>query len=162
MVTLLFILFIIVLIASLKKKKHNTQEDEEARLEFPNFAITAQPMSSWSKVWNMALDKRHLLQYASYQNGIVTLRNEKGKEIKDPLSSLHVDFENCKGQISYRVKGPSGRISFYQTTNISKDEWTVISNMLCIAGSTRGEEIFGKAYKRANYISSAIKVLSKL
>lgn len=159
MFTLLFILIIVCVVCGMKKKKHNSSSDEQARREFPNFTIHASEMSTFSKIWNLALVKSELLKYISFKNGWVTIRMENGKEINGALSELHVDFEKTQGMIYYTIKSPGGKVKFYRTTNISDKEWDVINCLLCLAGSTRGEEIFSSAYKRIGYVNSALKVL---
>lgn len=144
---------------SLKKKKHNSLQDMENRNNFPDFVVVATPMSTFSKILNLAVDKRELLKSISYKKGLVTIKMENGKDFIGMLSDLHVDFAKNQGLISYNIKSVNDKVSFYQTTNISNKQWDVINSMLCLAGSTRGEDIFGTAYKQIGYVNTALKAL---
>lgn len=159
MITFIIIVSVIFIIVSMKKKTHNSIGDMEARDNFPPFSITAPEMSTFSKIMNLAIDKSSLLHYISYYNGLVEIRMKNGKGLVSKLSTLHVDFSKNQGLIVYYVKSPAGKVEFYQTTNITNKQWDVINSLLCLAGSTRGEEIFGSTYKKIGYVNMALKAI---
>ena len=75
---------------------------------------------------------------------------------------MYVEFSKSKSLIFYTVKYNNKKIHFYQTTNISKKEWFVISYVLCLAGTTRGMYFFGTSRKRVKQINKALDIINKL
>lgn len=159
---LIIVLMIICVIMASRKDKHNIREDEEALSRIPPFYVQAEEMGTFSKILNLAVDKSQLLAYFCYNNGGITVTTEDGNSIGGPLCGLFVDFQKLNGLISYTISGYGKSICFYQTTNISDKQWDAINAVLCLAGETRGKEIFSKSAKVAGGISTAIKAINFL
>lgn len=163
MVTFLIILLTIIAVCvASKKKKRDTQEDFNARVQYPNFTVKAKPMSTMSKVVNLAVNKSQLLDIISYDKGNVYILMQDGKELIGELSKLFVEFSKSGGLIGYKVQSSTTKVQFYHTTNISSEEWELINGLLCLAGTTRGEYVFSKSYKNTNTALKAYKIISKL
>lgn len=162
MITLTIIFVVIVIILSTRKDKHNRAADWGKIMSIPSFTIYARPMSSTSKILNMAWAPSNILQTFCFDRGNVTIITESGKRIIAPLGALFVDFQDIKGMITYDVYYQGTKLSFYQTTNITKEEWHRISQVLCLAGQTRGMAIFGKAYNRTKKLNMFVKVINHL
>ncbi len=162
----MFTLFIIILIVAAcvasKKKKHNTEADESARCEYPSFEVKARPMSTFSKVVNLAFEKSELIDTISYHQGWVVIRMQNGKVLKGELSSLFVDFDKVNGVFIYKVKSAKTKVEFYRTTNITDEEWKLIDGMLMLAGTTCGEYVHGETYKNNGRVNTAVNIISKL
>ena len=162
MVTFLFICFVaLVFYKSLKKDKHNAKADAEKMMSIPAFSVKAKPMSTVSRVLNLAFSDKNNLDYFSFTpNGYVVIRMANGNVMSDYLRNMHVDFVKYHGMIQYEVKGGGKKFSFMKISNLSDNEWDAISGVLVLAGSTRGKEIFGRKYKNMEFISKAIRLIS--
>jgi hypothetical protein len=134
--------------------------DEYSKI--PSFEVVAKPMDTFGKVMNLALSDKLLLQYFSYKDGVVNLRMKSGKELTSQLKELHVEFSKSYGTVFFELKSNGTKLEFYQTTNISENEWDAIASILCLAGYTSGKYIFSKDYQAANYVIKAINIISKL
>lgn len=162
MITLFIIIVIVCIIWGCKKDKHNVAEDATTLASIPSFTVTAKPMSTFSKVMNLAYDDNQLLQSFSYSNQLVVIRMKSGKTISCPLVNLSVAFQKQTGNIFYTVKGCGVKIDFYQTTNISDKEWDAINSILCLAGETYGRDMFSKTAKKLGYINLALKAIKAI
>lgn len=163
MLTFCFIIFMVVCVIKMAQKdKHNEEEDANEISQLPSFHVEAKPMSTFSKVVNLAIIPKNLLQSFSYSNGSVSIATQSGQMIQSSLRDLFVDFEKANGNITYTIKCGRKKISFYQTTNISNQEWNAINSVLCLAGSTRGRNMFSKEAKYAGMINMALKAIKAL
>lgn len=162
MITLFIIFIIICVIMMSKKDKHDAAEDAVAISNLPSFTIHAKPMSTASKILNLAVMKSQLVRSFSYANEYVTIVMENGDRLHSSLGAMSVQFEKTNGMISYTVKGNGSKVSFYQTTNISNKEWDAINSVLCLAGTTWGRDIFSKEAKYAGYVNIALKAIKAL
>ena len=162
MLTFLLICFIFfVFYKALKKDKHNVYADEKKIMSIPAFSVQAKPMSTVSRVLNLAFSDKNNLDYFSFTpNGYVVLRMANGNVMSDHLRNMHVDFVKYHGMIQYEVKGGGKKFSFMKINNFSDNEWDAISGVLVLAGSTRGKDIFGRKYKSMEFISKAIRLIS--
>lgn len=163
MFTLLIILFVVIaIIKASKKDKHNVQEDLYAMARLPSFVINAKPMNTFSKIINLAVDKSELLKTFSYSNGRISIVTENGRILSAQLKDIFVDFDKQNGVITYTIKAPNQKIKFYKTTNISNMEWDAINSVLCLAGSTRGRNLFSKEAKYVGFVNVALKAINAL
>lgn len=147
---------------SMKKDKHDVEQDTEDLAKLPSFSIVAKPMSTFSKLVNLAINKGELLHSFSYSNASITIVLENGKTLSAPLRDLFVEFEKISGMLYYRVNSNCTKVKFYQTTNISNKEWEAISSVLCLAGSTRGRSMFSKEAKMLGLINVAAKAIKAI
>lgn len=162
MITLFIIFGIICIVMMSRKDKHNAEEDAIAISSLPSFKVEARSMSTLSKVLNLAIVKSELLQSFSYSNEIVSITMQNGKNLTGNLKDLSVQFEKPNGTITYVVKCEGKKVSFYQTSNITGKEWEAINSVLCLAGTTRGRDMFSKAAKYTGYLNVALKAIKAL
>lgn len=87
---------------------------------------------------------------------------QNGTSITGPIRDLTAIFDKSNGLITYTVKCNGKQVSFYQTTNITNKEWDSINSVLCLAGTTRGRDIFSKETKYVGYINIALKAIKHL
>ena len=161
MITLCIILFI-VLIFAYRKDKHDHDADDDQLAQRPPFSIKAKPMSTISKLANLALLKSQLIDTFSYSNKSICIVMQNGKSISAPLKDIFVDFEKVRGIVEYKIKYNKQSVNFYKTTNISNKEWDAINSVLCLAGSTRGRSTFSKEAKYLGYVGTALKAIKAL
>lgn len=161
-----FIIVILILVFAIiidcQNDKHDVNKESELILKLPPFRIEAKSMSKISQFWNLAYNPAELLKSFNYSNGGISVVMQNGLNITAPLSDVYVEFSKSKSLIFYTVKYNNKKIHFYQTTNISKKEWFVISYVLCLAGTTRGMYFFGTSRKRVKQINKALDIINKL
>lgn len=162
MVTFFVIFIIVACILAARKDKHNKEEDDLAIANLPSFSILAKPMSTFSKIINLAINKRQLLHSFSYTNGTVTLVTEDGRWLSSELSNLKVQFEKVNGIVSYSLTSKNQKMKFYQTTNITSQEWDAINGVLCLASTTWGRSIFSKQAKNLGRVITAMKFIKAI
>lgn len=162
MITLFMIFAFICIILACRKDKHNVEEDAVAISNLPSFTIQAKPMSTVSKIVNLAVVKSELLQSFSYFNGMVSIVMENGNRFNALLCEMSVQFDKYNGNVTYTIKGNGRKVTFYQTTNISNKEWDAINSVLCLAKNTWGRDIFSKEAKYAGYVNMALKAIKAL
>lgn len=162
MITIFIIFAIICILMASKKDKHNKAADAAALAQLPPFQVVAKPMSTASKIINLAVSKSQLLQFFSYSANTVTIQTQDGNWIKSSLGALSVQFVKDKGVVSYFLNSQGRKLKFYSTTNISNNEWDAINYTLCLAGTTYGRDIFSKEAKYAGYINMALKAIKHL
>lgn len=158
----LLVLFVIAMVSIFKKDSHNRSREDATLDRLPSFTVHARPMSTFSKIMNLAASKGELLQTFSYSNRTVTIVTQDGKRLESPLASLKVRFEKYHGTVIYEIKSGSQKTSFYQTTNVTNSEWKAISNVLSLAGTTWGRDKARKKGLFSNYEDTTIKAINDI
>lgn len=64
--------------------------------------------------------------------------------------------------VSYSLTNKSQKMTFYQTTNITLQEWDAINGVWCLASTTWGRSIFSKQAKNLGRVITAMKFIKAI
>ena len=168
MFTLLIItLTVCAIVASIKeyntKDKRSDTSDQKIQ-ELPPIHIHSLRNSTGKKLLTMEFFESNnaILEDFNYNNGYLTLTMRNGKSITGLLSQMAVRFTDNNGFIAVSVKSNGKEVSFSKLDNFTADQWDTIINVLMLAGTTYGSNIFGSAYKNMKRANLVMKIISKL
>lgn len=145
MCTALFITVVIVVIvmisSSKKKDKRPANYDNEVN-NLPNIEYHSREMSGTDKALNLWPNDSKLLDYFSYQNGILFLRMRNGQSLSGPIRQFSADFTPVNGgnyQVDLKFNGQKMCVFTYYHL-FTDEEWYHMIAYLMYCGETRGVE----------------------
>lgn len=160
---ILIVLFIIVVIVSLKPKQKSQNEMVQAQNSLPNIYLQERNMGGLLKTLNLAFDDSVVLQYFSYENGVVTLTMKNGATMKAPLSDMEVSYSTYVSEIHATVVAYGRKQKVITYDNFNKHEWEVILRVLALAGRTYGTSfLVGNVDNTQKNIREILKELNRI
>ena len=137
--TLIIIIVIGIIIYSAITPNNKTQgEINQAKHQLPNIYLQARNMGGLLKTLNLAFDDSIILQFFSYENGVVTLTMKNGAILKASLADMEVSFEVLVNSIQTTIVAHGRKQKVITYDNFNKNEWEVILRVLALAGRTYG------------------------
>jgi len=177
---LIVIVFIIIVAACSKEEKKVKKPDTKASNfsellnKLGNISYQAQDLSRIENAF-YNWDKNALLDYFSYQNGILTIRMKNGNILSGPIQQFSVQFDASsydieKYQACVEYNGNQATIDSGLLKNLfAEQEWSDIFTYLTYCGTTYDTYVFSQAAleerrkaKKIKNVKDGIKLGSKI
>lgn len=137
--TLIIIIIIgIIIYASVTPNNKTQGEIRQVKNQLPNIYLQSRNMGGLLRTMNLAFDDASILQYFSYENGVVTLTMKNGATLKAPLANMEVSYSTYISDIKMDISAYNRKVSVIAFDNYNEHEWEVIIRVLALAGKTYG------------------------
>ena len=150
--TLIIIIVIgIIIYASVTPSNKTQGEISQVKNLLPNIYLQSRNMGGLLRTMNLAFDDSSILQFFSYENGVVTLTMKNGATLKAPLANIEVGYSTYISDVQMTVAAYNRTLNIITFDNFNKHEWEIIVRVLALAGKTYGTGILIGNYSNTQY-----------